>query len=93
MLREHYCIVDLQLGAKIKPTVGCAGRGDKERRIYAAKYTYRTVCFHLIYQETQFCGCSPKERVSHIYFVSLWLMLCYLLYVRLFLQLCVRSEV
>jgi hypothetical protein len=31
------------------------------------KCTDRTVCFHIIYQETQLCGCIPKERVNHIY--------------------------
>jgi hypothetical protein len=34
-----------------------------------AKSTDRTVCFHLIYQEAQFYGCSPRERVNHIYLV------------------------
>jgi hypothetical protein len=27
---DNYCILDLQLGAKIDPAVGCAGRGNKE---------------------------------------------------------------
>jgi hypothetical protein len=48
-----------------------AGRGDREERErdMQAKSVDRTVCFHIIYQETQFCGCSPRERVNHIYLV------------------------
>jgi hypothetical protein len=34
-----------------------------------AKSVYRTVCFHLIYQETQLSGRNPRERVSHVYLV------------------------
>jgi hypothetical protein len=64
--------VDLQLGVKINPAAGCIGRGEKEReRDLQAKCTDRTVCFHLIYQETQFCGRIPRERVNHIYLVVL----------------------
>jgi hypothetical protein len=40
---------------------------EKEREGSAAKCVDRTVCFHLINQETQFCGCSPRERVNHVY--------------------------
>jgi hypothetical protein len=36
-----------------------------------AKCVDRTVCFHIIYQETQFYGCSPRERVNHAYLVVL----------------------
>jgi hypothetical protein len=79
VLQENYFIVYLKLGAKIKPVVGCTGRGEKERKRSAAKCTDRTVCFHLIYQETKLCGRRPRERVKHVYFVSLWLMLCYFL--------------
>jgi hypothetical protein len=63
------------LGAKINPVVGCAGRGEKEKdkerytKIYAVECADRTVCFHLIYQEMQFCGRSPRERVNHVYLV------------------------
>jgi hypothetical protein len=42
---------------------------EKERDILQAKCTDRTVCFHIIYQETQFCGRSPRERVNHVYLV------------------------
>jgi hypothetical protein len=80
--------MDLQLGAKINPTTGCVGMGEKERKRSAAKCTDRIVCFHLIYQETQLCGCSPRERVNHVYFQSLWLMLCSLLSVRMLLKHC-----
>jgi hypothetical protein len=71
---EHSCILDLQLGAKINPAAGCAGRGNKEEEIegYAAKCAYTTVCFHLLYQETQFFGRSPRERVNHINLVVLY---------------------
>ena len=41
-----------------------------------AKCTDRTICFHLIYQETQFCGCSPSERVNHIYLVVIFYWWC-----------------
>jgi hypothetical protein len=62
--------MDIQPSAKINPAVGCTGREEKERR-YAAKCIYRVVCFHLIYQEKQFCGCIPRERVNHVYLVVL----------------------
>jgi hypothetical protein len=53
---------NLQLGSQ---------RGEREikREIYKLSCVDRTVCFHLIYQETQFCGCSPRERVNHVYLV------------------------
>jgi hypothetical protein len=65
--------MDLQLGVKINPAVGCTGRGDKEeeREGSAAKCTDRTVCFHLLYQETQLCGRIPRERVNHVNLVVL----------------------
>jgi hypothetical protein len=59
------------MGAKINPVVGCAGGGGKEskRERYAAKCVDRTICFHLIYQETQLCGCSPRgDGEPHIYY-------------------------
>jgi hypothetical protein len=55
----------LQLGAQ-----GGERRRERERDLQA-KCTDRTVCFHIIYQETQFCGRSPRERVNHIYLVVL----------------------
>jgi hypothetical protein len=53
---------------KINPAAGCVGREEKER-ISIAKCTDRTVFFHLIYQETQCCGRSPRERVNHVYLI------------------------
>jgi hypothetical protein len=53
----------LQLGAQ-----GGERRRERERYMQA-KCIDRTVCFHIIYQETQFCGCSPRERVNHVYLV------------------------
>jgi hypothetical protein len=47
------------------------GKKEKERERSAAKCIDRTVCFHLIYQETQFCGRSPRERVNHVNLVVL----------------------
>jgi hypothetical protein len=41
---------------------------EKERR-YATKCIDGTICFHLIYQETQFCGRSPGKRVNHVYLI------------------------
>jgi hypothetical protein len=62
---------------KINPVSGCAGRGGREtERDLQAKNANRTVCFHIIYQEMQLCGRIPRERVNHVYFVSLWLILC-----------------
>jgi hypothetical protein len=46
------------------------GEREKERDLQA-KCTGRIVCFHIIYQEKQFCGCSPRERVNHVYLVVL----------------------
>jgi hypothetical protein len=46
-------------------------REREEREGSAAKCADRTVCFHLIYQETQFCGCIPRERVNHVNLVVL----------------------
>jgi hypothetical protein len=66
---RNVCIMDLQLDVKINLAVGCARRGERERereRGCAAKCADRTICFHLIYQETQFCGRSPRERVNHV---------------------------
>jgi hypothetical protein len=70
---EHSCILDLQLSAKINPATGCAGRANKEeeREGYATKCANRTICFHLLYQETQFCRRSPRERVNHVNIVVL----------------------
>ena len=34
-----------------------------------AKRTDITVRFHRIYYKEQFCGCSPRERVNHVYIV------------------------
>jgi len=55
----------LQLGAQ-------GGEIKRERRGRSAtKCTDRNLCFHLINQETQFYGCSPSERVNHVYLVVL----------------------
>ena len=43
-------------------------KGERERDLQA-KCVDRTVCFHLIYQETQFCGHSPRDRVNHVYLI------------------------
>jgi hypothetical protein len=58
---------------KINPAVGCVGKGEKEeeREGFVAKCANRTICFHLIYQETHFYGCSPRERVNHVNLVVL----------------------
>jgi hypothetical protein len=53
----------LQLGAQ-----GGERRRERERYLQA-KCVDRTVFFHLIYQETQLCGRSSRERVNHIYLV------------------------
>jgi hypothetical protein len=45
---------------------------EKERDRYAANCADRTVCFHLINQETQFCGRSPRERVNHVNLLALF---------------------
>jgi hypothetical protein len=55
----------LQLGAQ------GGERREKRERDLQAKSADRTVCFHIIYQETQFCGRSPRERVNHVYLVVL----------------------
>jgi hypothetical protein len=45
----------------------------RERERYMqAKCVDRTICFHIIYQETKLCGCIPRERVNHIYLVVLF---------------------
>ena len=87
--------MDLQLGVKIKPAVGCVGRGDKERKreISTTNCADRIVCFHLIYQETQFCGRSPRERVNHIYLIVFVVDVVLLSFDILLLHCCVRSEI
>jgi hypothetical protein len=45
------------------------GREREKERIYVAKCGDRTICFHLIDQETHFCGSSPRERVNHVYLI------------------------
>jgi hypothetical protein len=57
-------ISTLQLGAQ-----GGERQRENERRDLQAKCTDRTACFHIIYQETQLCGCIPRERVNHVYLV------------------------
>jgi hypothetical protein len=54
---------------KINPAIGCTGRDKRRERDMQAKSVDRTVCFHIIYQETQLCGRSPRERVKHVYIV------------------------
>jgi hypothetical protein len=54
----------LQLGAQ----GGEIEKRERERNMQA-KSADRTVCFHIIYQETQLCGRSPRERVNHVYLV------------------------
>jgi hypothetical protein len=75
MWGEKSILYDLQLGVKINPATGCAGKGEREeerkREYLQDKSTYRTVIFHLIYYKSQFCGRSPRERVNHIH-----LLLC-----------------
>ena len=56
----------LQLGVQ----GGEIEKRERERDLQA-KSADRTICFHIIYQETQFCGRSPRERVNHIYLVVL----------------------
>jgi hypothetical protein len=58
---------------KIKPAAGCAGRVERkrERERSIVKCIDKTVYFHLIYQETQFSGHIPRERVNHVYLVVL----------------------
>jgi hypothetical protein len=43
--------MDLQLGAKINPAVGCAGREEKERKRERSttKCADITICFHILY--------------------------------------------
>jgi hypothetical protein len=52
----------------INPETRWVGREEKER-ISAPKCADRIVCFHLINQETQFCGRIPRERVNHVYLI------------------------
>jgi hypothetical protein len=39
---------------------------EEEREGFVAKCTHRTICFNLLYQETHFCGCIPRERVNRV---------------------------
>jgi hypothetical protein len=48
------------------------GREREKERDLQAKCTDITVCFHIIYQEMQFCGRIPRERVNHIYLVVIF---------------------
>jgi hypothetical protein len=55
----------LQLGAQ-------EGERRRERkRDLKTKSVDIIVCFHLIYYKSQFYGCSPRERVNHVYLVVL----------------------
>jgi hypothetical protein len=54
----------LQLGAQGREIE----KREKERDLQA-KSADRTVSFHLIYYKAQLCGCSPRERVNHVYLV------------------------
>jgi hypothetical protein len=42
---------------------------EKEREICKLSVQIELYVFILIYQETQFCGRSPRERVNHVYIV------------------------
>jgi hypothetical protein len=37
-----------------------------------AKSEDRTISVHLIYYKAQFYGCSPRERVNHVYLIVLY---------------------
>jgi hypothetical protein len=56
----------------VRSSDGCARRGQKKRkreRDLQANNADRTICFHAVYQESQLCGRSPRERVNHTNFV------------------------
>jgi hypothetical protein len=54
----------LQLGAQ----GGEIEKREREKDLQA-KSVDRIVCFHLIYYKAWLCGCSPRERVNHVYLV------------------------
>jgi hypothetical protein len=45
------------------------GREREKEGRSTAKCADRTICFHIINQETQLCGHIPRERVNHIYLI------------------------
>jgi hypothetical protein len=61
------------LGAKIK---SCSwvrkkvGDIEKKREYVLTKSADQNCKLYLNISEAQFCGCSPRERVNHVYFVS-----------------------
>jgi hypothetical protein len=59
-----------------------SGRAASER-VSLAKCANRTVCFHVIYQETQFYGCSPRDRVNHVNIFVIF-RLCYAIFYLLY---------
>ena len=56
------------------------GREERKREDLQAKCADRTICFHVIYQETQLCGRNPKERVNHVHLVVVCCVICRMLY-------------
>jgi hypothetical protein len=73
-LKSISCIVISSVGCEDQPYSWVCREGrkrERRERDLQAKCIDRTVCFHLIYQETQFCGRIPRERVNHVYLVVL----------------------
>ena len=56
------------------------GREERKREDLQAKCADRTICFHVIYQETQLCGRNPRERVNHVHLVVVCCVIFRLLY-------------
>jgi hypothetical protein len=56
---ERSLVVISSVGCEDHPAVGCAGKGEREKRKredMLAKSANRTVCFHIIYYKAHFCG-------------------------------------
>jgi hypothetical protein len=56
------------------------GREERKREDLQAKCADRTICFHVIYQETRLCGRNPRERVNHVHLVVVCCVIFRLLY-------------
>ena len=104
LLRGKYCveralcIVRYSTGCEDQPCswVHREGRKREERKreYLLAKSVDRTICFHIMYYKSQFCGRSPRERVNNVYIVVVCDWCCILLIsVILLMQYCVRFEI
>jgi hypothetical protein len=86
-VEREVCVVRSSAGCEDQPCIWVhrEERREKERDLQANS-TDRTVRFHLIYYKAHLCGCSPRERVNHVYLVVVCDWCCVLCFVTLMMH-------